>query len=64
VKLKLPERPIDVSVIALSRRDANIFFETLKNPPPPNAQLLDVVRQYKKRQGGKMLKRMIPLLAQ
>jgi uncharacterized protein (DUF1778 family) len=34
--------------IHLSRRDAEVFFKALKNPPSPNARLKKAVAAYKR----------------
>lgn len=34
--------------IQLSRRDAEVFFKALKNPPAPNARLKKAVAAYKR----------------
>ncbi len=34
--------------IRLSRRDAEVFFKALKNPPSPNARLKKAVAAYKR----------------
>ena len=35
--------------MALSKRDAEIFFDAILNPPPPNAALLRAIKEYGKR---------------
>ncbi len=35
--------------MALSKRDAEIFFDAILNPPPPKAALLRAIKEYGKR---------------
>ena len=35
-------------LVRLSRRDAEVFFKTLENPPKPNARLKKAVAIYKR----------------
>jgi len=32
--------------IRLTMRDAEVFFEAIENPPPPNEKLLNAMREY------------------
>lgn len=35
-------------VLSLTLKDAEIFFEALENPPPPNEALIEAAEAYKK----------------
>ena len=35
------------TLIQLSKKDAQVFFEALENPPEPNARLMDAVSHYR-----------------
>jgi uncharacterized protein (DUF1778 family) len=37
-----------MEVIKLSSRDAKIFMDALANPPQPNEELLDAVREHRR----------------
>ena len=36
------------SILNLSLKDAEIFFEAIENPPPPNDELIKAAQEYKK----------------
>lgn len=45
--LREAERIIEQErVIRLSARDAELFFQALENPPPPNARLKTALKRY------------------